>query len=66
MRRSLRVGSMLEGDARDVASYEGAVAADVGDVDAGQPRTWTFLDFEADDGARVRSFVTARRAAGWG
>ena len=43
---SLRVGSMLEGVTLRVTKVS---RADVGDVDAGQPRTWTFLDFEADD-----------------
>jgi hypothetical protein len=42
---SLRVGAVL-----DVPlSVTRISRADVGDVDAGQPRTWTFIDFEVAD-----------------
>ena len=41
---SLRPGAVLE----DVLLLVHKIARDdIGDVDAGQPRTWTFLDFEA-------------------
>jgi hypothetical protein len=43
---SLRIGSVVEGTPLTVTRIS---RADVGDVDAGQPLTWTFLDFEADD-----------------
>lgn len=43
---SLRVGSSVEGLALTVRKIS---RADVGEVAAGQPLTWTFLDFEADD-----------------
>ncbi len=43
---SLRVGSVVEGVPLTVTRVS---RADVGDVDASQPLTWTFLDFEADD-----------------
>ena len=43
---SLRVGSSVEGLALTVRKIS---RADVGDVDAGQPLTWTFVEFEADD-----------------
>ena len=43
--------------------------ADVGDVAAGQPRTWTFIEFEVSDedvDALARSLETAlRREGGW-
>ena len=46
---SLRVGSVLTGVTLTVNRIS---RADVGDVDAGQPLTWTFVDFEvADDDA---------------
>jgi hypothetical protein len=43
---SLRVGSVLEGVSMVVTKVS---RADVGNVDAGQPRTWTFIDFEVGD-----------------
>ncbi len=43
---SLRIGSVLE---RVPLTVTRISRADLGDVDAGQPLTWTFLDFEADD-----------------
>ena len=43
---SLRVGAVLD----DVVLTVGKISrADVGDVDAGQPLTWTFIHFEAAD-----------------
>jgi hypothetical protein len=45
----LRVGSVLDGVELTVHKIS---RADVGDVDAGQPLTWTFLDFEAPDERR--------------
>jgi len=45
---SLRIGSVLEGLHLTVTRIS---RADVGDVSAGQPRTWTFMDFEIDDEA---------------
>jgi hypothetical protein len=43
---SLRVGGVLEGVSLMVTKVS---RADVGDVEAGQPRTWTFLDFQIAD-----------------
>ncbi len=43
---SLRVGSVLEGIRMMVTRVS---RADVGNVDVGQPRTWTFIDFETWD-----------------
>ena len=43
---SLRIGAVLDGVPLTV---ERISRADVGDVEAGQPRTWTFLDFQAAD-----------------
>jgi len=63
---SMRVGSMLEGVTLRVTKVS---RADVGDVDAGQPRTWTFLDFEADDddAARLARALEGalERSGGW-
>jgi len=43
---SIRVGASLEGvPLRVVRIWR----ADAGDPDAGQPRTWTFIDFEVED-----------------
>jgi hypothetical protein len=42
---SLRVGATLEGVPLRI---EKIVRADCGDVAAGQPLTWTFLEFEVD------------------
>ena len=42
---SLKVGAIL-----DVELHVKRISrADLGDVDAGQPRTWTFIDFEVAD-----------------
>ncbi len=43
---SLRVGSVLDGMALQVTKV---ARADVGAVDAGQPRAWTFVEFTAAD-----------------
>ncbi len=43
---SLRVGAVLD---QLVLVVRKISRADVGDVDAGQPLTWTFLEFEAAD-----------------
>jgi hypothetical protein len=43
---SVRVGSTLQGIPLTVAKVS---RADLGDVEAGQPRTWTLLEFEAAD-----------------
>jgi hypothetical protein len=43
---SLRVGGVLEGVPLTITKVW---RCDVGDVEAGQPRTWTFLDFEVAD-----------------
>ena len=46
---SLRVGGAVDGIRLRVTKVS---RADVGDVGAGQPRTWTFIEFEvADDDA---------------
>ena len=44
---SLRVGAVLSGVDLTVRRVS---RADVGDVDAGQPLTWTFIEFEAAAG----------------
>jgi len=63
---SLRVGAVLDGVVLTVTKIS---RADVGDVDAGQPRTWTFLDFEAadDDAARLSQALerALERVGGW-
>ena len=43
---SLRIGAVLDDLGLTVRKIS---RANVGDVDAGQPLTWTFLDFEAPD-----------------
>jgi hypothetical protein len=43
---SLRIGSVLEGVSLTVTRVS---RADVGNVEVGQPRTWTFIDFEVAD-----------------
>jgi hypothetical protein len=63
---SLRVGSVLDGVALQVTKVS---RADVGDIDAGQPRTWTFLEFTAADDERGRLADALSRAlddnGGW-
>ena len=56
---SLRIGAVLEGVALTVTKIS---RAELGDVDAGQPRTWTFLDFEAPDLERFPALRLARAA----
>jgi len=63
---SLRVGSVLEGVNLAVSKVS---PADACDLEAGQPRTWTYLDFEADD-ADAGALATAledvlEREGGW-
>ena len=63
---SLRVGSVLEGVTLTVTKIS---RADVGEVEAGQPRTWTFFDFQAEDGTAA-PFASAlegalERTGGW-
>ena len=57
---------MLEGVALQVTKV---ARADVGDVDAGQPRTWTFIEFTAGDDQRERLADALSRAlddhGGW-
>ena len=43
---SLRIGAVMDDVVLTVRKIS---RADVGDVDAGQPLTWTFIDFEAAD-----------------
>jgi hypothetical protein len=43
---SLRTGGLVDGIRLTVTKVS---RADVGDVDAGQPLTWTFIDFELPD-----------------
>jgi hypothetical protein len=63
---SLRIGSVLDGVRMNVTRVS---RADVGNVEVGQPRTWTFIDFEiADDD--VAQFATElegalNRVGGW-
>jgi len=63
---SLRVGAVLSGVDLTVRRVS---RADVGDVDAGQPRTWTFIDFEAvaDDAEKLAEALSAalEKRGGW-
>jgi hypothetical protein len=63
---SLHIGSVLEGLSLRVTRIS---RADVGDVDAGQPRTWTFLDFKAaeEDAEALASTLerVLERKGGW-
>src|SRR4029077_496465 len=63
---SLRAGSVLDGLALQVTKVS---RADVGDVAAGQPRTWTFIEFTAGDDQRERLADALSRAlddhGGW-
>ena len=63
---SLRVGAILEGVTLTVTKIS---RADVGDEAAGQPRTWTFLDFEAAEADADRLAQALERAlqrvGGW-
>ena len=61
---SLRVGSTLDGLALTVRKVS---RADAGNVDAGQPRTWTFFEFEAaDEDAAVLAGALSRALSGAG
>jgi hypothetical protein len=63
---SLRLGEVLEGIPLSVTKIS---RADLGDVDAGQPRTWTFVEFEAADSDAVALASTLERVlervGGW-
>jgi hypothetical protein len=63
---SLRVGVVIQGIAFATTKL---ARADVGDVDAGQPRTWTFIEFEIanDDAERLARALEAalQRPGGW-
>jgi hypothetical protein len=63
---SLRVGSVLEDIALTVAKIS---RSDLGDVAAGQPRTWTFVEFDAADADadRLPNALerVLERAGGW-
>jgi hypothetical protein len=63
---SLRVGAVLEGVPLTVVRIS---RADLGDVDAGQPRTWTFVEFEAadEDAEQLASGLerVLERVGGW-
>jgi len=63
---SLRVGAKLDDLALTVTTIS---RAELGDVSAGQPRTWTFIEFEAPDADAdrlVRALEGAlARIGGW-
>jgi hypothetical protein len=63
---SLRIGAVL--DDLDVTVRK-ISRANVGDVNAGQPLTWTFIDFEGPDGDAPRLAAALRDsldpALGW-
>ena len=63
---SLRVGGVLDGIPFTVTKVS---QADVGDVGAGQPRTWTFIEFEVADEDAERLSRSLERAlqptGGW-
>ena len=63
---SLRVGAVIQ----DISFATTKLArADVGDVNAGQPLTWTFIEFEVadDDCERLARVLEAalQRTGGW-
>jgi hypothetical protein len=63
---SLRIGAVLD----DVVFTVRKISrADVGDVDAGQPLTWTFIEFEAADEDAERLAISLSRSldpkCGW-
>jgi hypothetical protein len=63
---SLRVGAVLD----DVALTTTKISrADVGDVDARQPKTWTFVEFEVrdEDAERLADWLerSLRHSGGW-
>ena len=63
---SLRVGAKLDDLALTVTTIS---RAELGDVSAGQPRTWTFIEFEAPDADAdrlIRALEDAlARIGGW-
>jgi hypothetical protein len=62
---SVRVGGSVEGVALRVSKVW---RADVGDVDAGQPERWTFIEFEAateDAGRLAAALSTALDSGRW-
>jgi hypothetical protein len=63
---SLRTGAKLEGLALTVTTIS---RADLGDVSAGQPRTWTFVEFAAPDAEAERLMSALEgalaRVGGW-
>jgi hypothetical protein len=63
---SLRIGAKLDDLALTVTTIS---RADLGDVGAGQPRTWTFIEFEAPDAEAERLIRALERAlspiGGW-
>ena len=63
---SLRIGARIDGVALTVTTIS---RAELGDVDAGQPRVWTFIEFEAADGDAGRLIEAFERAlrpsGGW-
>jgi hypothetical protein len=63
---SLRVGGVLDGLALTVTKIS---RSDLGDVEAGQPRTWTFVEFAAadEDADRLASALEGalERVGGW-
>jgi hypothetical protein len=63
---SLRVGSVIDGLGLTVTKVS---RAELGDVDAGQPRIWTFIEFElADEEAEQfadRVEEALQRDGGW-
>ncbi len=63
---SLRVGAKLEDLALTVTTIS---RADLGDASAGQPRTWTFLEFTAPDAEAERLMAAPEgaleRVGGW-
>jgi hypothetical protein len=63
---SLRLGSVFEDIALTVAKIS---RADLGDAAAGQPRTWTFVEFDAadEDAERLAKALerVLERSGGW-
>jgi hypothetical protein len=63
---SLRTGAALEGLRLTVTKVS---RIEAGDVDAGQPRLWTFVEFEADE-RDIEALITAlertlEKEGGW-
>jgi hypothetical protein len=63
---SLRIGARLDDLALTVTTIS---RAELGDVEAGQPRVWTFIEFEAPDDEADRLVAALERAlertCGW-